>query len=133
MNTRLENLILSGAVALAVSTAVSGASPSQIQAPTHGIAQPALSAASGPSLADKFEALSKRFDRLQVRESQDRSNINQVALAAQDATDVTGCITSALYLVKDDATGAFVDGDLSDPSGDYVPTLDAACVTQDTP
>lgn len=125
----LPTILTAAIVSFGVATV---ASPAAKAPPTHGISTAALSdlrPTSGPSLADKVEALTKRLNTVQTREAQDRANLNQIALATDNAVAVTSCIVSALYMVKDDSTGAFVEADPSDPNGDYVATLDDACIT----
>lgn len=130
MNTRLENLVLSGLVALVVSVAVSGASPTPIAKPTHGISTAALHRSSGPSLAEQLAALRKRVDAVQNRESVDRRVINDVALQAQEASDVAGCIDGAYYVMFDQQ-GNVVEGGSAEAGSFVVPTLDPQCVSED--
>lgn len=128
---RLSTILTAAIVSFGVATVASPASRTPVRPTgTHGISTAVTSvlpASSGPSLADQVAALTKRVDRVQQREAQDRSNINQVALATQDATDVTGCINSALFIVVG-ADNTVTEADPGDPDGNYVPTLDESCI-----
>lgn len=119
---RVENLILSGLVAVAVSVSVSSAG--------------ALPTPSGdPSLSDKITALQKRVDLLQRRESADRANIFHVANAAAQAQTTADCITSgepvlpfASTALGQDVTVFASPVDANDPDVEYLAVINSDCL-----
>jgi hypothetical protein len=136
VNTRLENLIVSGLVAAAISVSISaGATPAP--KPSHGIGSAALSelpSTGEPSLSDQIAALQKRVDRLQQREAIDRKNIFNVANAAAQAQTTADCIIGGdPFLVFSQAgdtgqTDLYAVGDENDPDVQWLATIDPDCL-----
>lgn len=119
MNTRLENLVMSGLVALAVSVSVSGATSPPINT------QP-----NGPSAADVNRAQAREIRGLKNDVALLKQNLNTVVNAInttnQDVSDLQNdapCIDGG-YQAAWDATGHLVaNNDATGPTNFIIPTL----------
>lgn len=122
MNTRLENLVMSGLVALAVSVSVSGASSPPIN--TEPIARPALNA--------RLAALQARVDALQNREAMDRQNLKALVPVLNDHADrldaLTECIDSIVALKWDADLHTLVWADPSEEGATPMLSPSDACI-----
>lgn len=115
MNARLGNLILSGAVALAVSVSISSA------------ANP-LPPVGAPSDHDRLVALMRRTDALQNQLAYAKRTANSAALDAENALAVTDCLTGAVAITGDPDTGDTQYGDSADPQADILATISPDCL-----
>lgn len=120
----MRNVLASALVALLVSVAVSGAAD---QHPTHGISTAVLHRTSGPSDAQRIDALSKRVDLLAARLADTRT-IAQTARTEADASSaVTACIASGVWMAGDTETADWTNGDGTEPDALLLATLDPRC------
>lgn len=110
---RLENLIASGIVALAVSAAMAPAAslPNETGAPSK----------------TRVEAIAKRVDQLQVRLSSTREIAQKALTQATAATDVTGCIEVGPWQTADPDTGFWVEGDGTESDAVLLASVNPGC------
>lgn len=126
MNTRLENLVMSGLVALAVSVSVSGATSPPINT------QPA----NGPSAVDVNRAQAREIRNLKSDVALLKQNLNIVVSAIndtnQDVADLQNempCIDGG-YQAAWDASGHLVaNNDAAGPSNFVIPITSAECAS----